>query len=142
MFFKEVAERSLEMVIHWQRVGFVHGVMNTDNMSILGLTIDYGPYGWLEGYDFGWTPNTTDSQHKRYRYGSQPDVVLWNLYQLANAIYPLVGEAEGFETVLSEYRDNYTVAYLDMMRSKLGLKIERGRRCPSLLRLRACVTSH
>jgi uncharacterized protein YdiU (UPF0061 family) len=123
-FFKEVSERSLEMVIHWQRVGFVHGVMNTDNLSILGLTIDYGPYGWLEGYDFGWTPNTTDSQQKRYRYGSQPDVVLWNLYQLANALYPLVGEAEGFETVLSEYRDNYTIAYLDMMRSKLGLKLK------------------
>jgi uncharacterized protein YdiU (UPF0061 family) len=123
-FFKEVAERSLEMVIHWQRVGFVHGVMNTDNLSILGLTIDYGPYGWLEGYDFGWTPNTTDSQQKRYRYGSQPDVVLWNLYQLGNALYTMVGEAEGFETVLSEYRDDYTVAYLDMMRSKLGLNLK------------------
>ncbi|MFT5437993.1 MAG: hypothetical protein ACI840_002653, partial [Ulvibacter sp.] len=123
-FFKEVAERSLEVVIHWQRVGFVHGVMNTDNLSILGLTIDYGPYGWLEGYDSGWTPNTTDSQQKRYRYGNQPDVVLWNLYQLANALYPLVGEAEGFETILSDYRDNYTVAYLDMMRSKLGLNLK------------------
>ena len=53
-FFREVAERTLSMIIHWQRVGFVHGVMNTDNMSILGLTIDYGPYGWLEGFDFGW----------------------------------------------------------------------------------------
>ena len=61
-FFKEVANRTLDMIIHWQRVGFVHGVMNTDNMSILGLTIDYGPYGWLEGFDFGWTPNTTDRQ--------------------------------------------------------------------------------
>ena len=123
-FFKEVSERSLEMVIHWQRVGFVHGVMNTDKLSILGLTIDYGPYGWLEGYHFGWTPNTTDSQQKLYRYGSQPDVVLWNLYQLANALYPLVGEAEGFEMVLSEYRDSYTVAYADMMRSKLGLNMK------------------
>ena len=66
-FFKEVTVKSMEMVIHWQRVGFVHGVMNTDNMSILGLTIDYGPYGWLEGYDHGWTPNTTDSAHRRYR---------------------------------------------------------------------------
>ena len=58
-FFNEVSQRNLEMIIEWQRVGFVHGVMNTDNMSILGLTIDYGPYGWLEGFDFGWTPNTT-----------------------------------------------------------------------------------
>ena len=67
-FFREVTNNTLEMIIHWQRVGFVHGVMNTDNMSILGLTIDYGPYGWLEGYEEGWTPNTTDRQHKRYRY--------------------------------------------------------------------------
>ena len=79
-FFKEVTERTLDMIIHWQRVGFVHGVMNTDNLSILGLTIDYGPYGWLEGYDYGWTPNTTDRQHKRYRYGNQPNIGLWNLY--------------------------------------------------------------
>ena len=67
------------MIIHWQRIGFVHGVMNTDNMSILGLTIDYGPYGWLEGYEYGWTPNTTDRQHKRYRYGNQANIGLWNL---------------------------------------------------------------
>jgi len=120
-FFKEVTNRSLEMVIHWQRVGFVHGVMNTDNMSILGLTIDYGPYGWLEDYDFGWTPNTTDSQNKRYRYGSQPEVVLWNLYQLANALYLLVEETEGFEFILKDFRTQYKKAYLNMMRSKLGL---------------------
>ena len=120
-FFKEVTERSLEMVIHWQRVGFVHGVMNTDNMSILGLTIDYGPYGWLEGFDFDWTPNTTDSQHKRYRYGNQPDVVLWNLYQLANALYPLIEEPEGLEAVLKSYKTEYEKQYLEMMKSKIGL---------------------
>ena len=67
------------MIVHWQRVGFVHGVMNTDNMSILGLTIDYGPYGWLEDFDFGWTPNTTDNQNKRYRYGNQPNIQNLNL---------------------------------------------------------------
>ncbi len=66
-FFNEVVNLNIDMVVHWQRIGFVHGVMNTDNMSILGLTIDYGPYGWLEGFDFGWTPNTTDSQFKRYK---------------------------------------------------------------------------
>ena len=64
-FFNEVVDRTLEMIVHWQRVGFVHGVMNTDNLSILGLTIDYGPYGWLEDYDVDWTPNTTDRGHKR-----------------------------------------------------------------------------
>ncbi|WP_417800937.1 protein adenylyltransferase SelO [Tenacibaculum sp.] len=120
-FFKEVAERSLEMVIHWQRVGFVHGVMNTDNMSILGLTIDYGPYGWLEGYDHGWTPNTTDNTHKRYRYGAQPEVVLWNLYQLANALYPLIEEAEPLEAVLESYQEKFPEKYMHMMREKLGL---------------------
>ena len=66
-FFRKVAEKTLHMIMEWQRVGFVHGVMNTDNMSILGLTIDYGPYGWLEGFDIGWTPNPPDRQHKRYR---------------------------------------------------------------------------
>ncbi|MGB5436392.1 MAG: YdiU family protein [Maribacter sp.] len=120
-FFKEVAVRSLEMVMHWQRVGFVHGVMNTDNMSILGLTIDYGPYGWLEGYDHGWTPNTTDNAHKRYRYGTQPQVVLWNLLKLANALYPLIEEVEPLQTILSEYQDEMPKAYLNMMKSKLGL---------------------
>ncbi|WP_298503740.1 protein adenylyltransferase SelO [uncultured Maribacter sp.] len=121
-FFKEVMLRNLDMVIHWQRVGFVHGVMNTDNMSILGLTIDYGPYGWLEGYDAGWTPNTTDRQYKRYRFGNQADIVLWNLYQLANALYPLIEESQGLEAILEEYTDVYAQKYAAMMRSKLGLQ--------------------
>jgi uncharacterized protein YdiU (UPF0061 family) len=123
-FFKEVSERTLEMIIHWQRVGFVHGVMNTDNMSILGLTIDYGPYGWLEGYEYGWTPNTTDRQHKRYRYGNQPNIGLWNLVQLANALYPLIEEAEPLEGVLNQYKIDFETGSLNMMRSKLGLEIE------------------
>ncbi|MBD0402690.1 YdiU family protein [Flammeovirga sp. EKP202] len=122
-FFKEVAERSMEMVLGWQRVGFVHGVMNTDNMSILGLTIDYGPYGWLEGYDFGWTPNTTDSQFKRYRYGTQGEIVGWNLFKLANAIYPLIGEAEGLQDALEDYKDTYVQRYNKMMLEKLGLSL-------------------
>lgn len=120
-FFREVSERTLEMIIHWQRVGFVHGVMNTDNMSILGLTIDYGPYGWLEGFDFGWTPNTTDRQHKRYRYGNQPNIGLWNLFQLANALYPLIEEVELLEAVLAAYKTNFEQKSLAMMKSKLGL---------------------
>jgi uncharacterized protein YdiU (UPF0061 family) len=120
-FFKEVSARTLDMIIHWQRVGFVHGVMNTDNMSILGLTIDFGPYGWLEGFDFGWTPNTTDRQHKRYRYGNQPNMGLWNLYQLANAIYPIIEEAEPLEAILDQYKNNFEQQSLQMMKSKLGL---------------------
>lgn len=120
-FFKEVAEKTLDMIIHWQRVGFVHGVMNTDNLSILGLTIDYGPYGWLEGYDHGWTPNTTDNQNKRYRYGNQANIGLWNLVQLANALYPLIEEAEPLQKVVSDYKTAYRQKYLDMMKSKIGL---------------------
>jgi len=120
-FFREVTKNTLDMIIHWQRVGFVHGVMNTDNMSILGLTIDYGPYGWLEGYEEGWTPNTTDRQHKRYRYGNQVNIGLWNLYQLANAIFPLIEDAAPVEEILKEYRENYSIQYLSMMKSKIGL---------------------
>ena len=120
-FFQEVTNKTLEMIIHWQRVGFVHGVMNTDNMSILGLTIDYGPYGWLEGFDFEWTPNTTDKQHKRYRYGNQPTIGLWNLYQLANALYPLIEEAAPLEKILEGYKSNFEKKSQDMMRAKLGL---------------------
>ena len=70
----EVGKRTAFMIIDWMRVGFVHGVMNTDNMSILGQTIDYGPYGWLDNYDAHWTPNTTDAAGRRYRYGHQPRI--------------------------------------------------------------------
>jgi len=121
-FMKEVAERTMKMIVHWQRVGFVHGVMNTDNLSILGLTIDYGPYGWLEGYDHGWTPNTTDRQQKRYRFENQPDIGLWNLLKLANALYPLIEDAKPLEAILHEYKANYEPAYQQMMKDKLGLE--------------------
>ena len=121
--FKAVSERTLEMVIHWQRVGFVHGVMNTDNMSILGLTIDYGPYGWLEGYDKKWTPNTTDIQHKRYQYGQQGDIALWNLLKLANALYPLVEDAAPLEEIITNYKKMYSVKYFEMMKSKVRIRI-------------------
>ncbi|SHG50581.1 protein adenylyltransferase SelO [Winogradskyella jejuensis] len=120
-FFNEVMQRTLDMVIHWQRVGFVHGVMNTDNMSILGLTIDYGPYGWLEGFDFGWTPNTTDTQNKRYRFANQPNIGLWNLYQLANALYPLIEDTKPLETILENYKLGFEKKSFEMMKSKLGL---------------------
>jgi len=123
-FFKSVSDKTLEMIIHWQRVGFVHGVMNTDNMSILGLTIDYGPYGWLEGYDFDWTPNTTDKQNKRYRFGNQPNIGLWNLLQLANALYPLIEDAAALEEILNGYNEEFHQKYELMMKSKLGLTTE------------------
>ncbi len=120
-FFREVSRKTLEMVIDWQRVGFVHGVMNTDNMSILGLTIDYGPYGWLEGYDPTWTPNTTDRQYKRYGYGSQPNIALWNLLQLANSLIAIANEPAEFEQILLEFKEGFEANYPQMMAKKIGL---------------------
>ncbi len=120
-WFAEVCRRTAELIVHWMRVGFVHGVMNTDNMSILGLTIDYGPYGWLEDYDPAWTPNTTDAAGRRYCYGRQPQIALWNLVQLANALYPLIGAAEPLEQALAVYGETCEGAGQRMMARKLGL---------------------
>ena len=120
-WFDEVTTRTADMIVHWMRVGFVHGVMNTDNMSVLGLTIDYGPYGWLEDYDADWTPNTTDAATRRYRFGQQPAVAQWNLVQLGNAIYPLIGEAEPLNAVLNGFAKRYTEGARAMTAAKLGL---------------------
>ncbi len=120
-WFREVAARTATMVVHWMRVGFVHGVMNTDNMSILGLTIDYGPYGWLEDYDPNWTPNTTDAAMRRYCFGRQPAIAQWNLLQLAKAIHPLVGEAEPLNEALADFATRYTGQFKKATAAKLGL---------------------
>ena len=119
--FDEVCRLTVEMIVHWMRVGFVHGVMNTDNMSILGLTIDYGPYGWLDNFDPDWTPNTTDAAGRRYRFGHQPAVAQWNLLQLANALYPLVENASPLEAALQRFATDYDAQRLEMMAAKLGL---------------------
>ena len=121
-WFEEVCRTTAEMVVHWQRVGFVHGVMNTDNMSILGLTIDYGPYGWLENYDPEWTPNTTDAGERRYRYGNQPAMAFWNLGQLANALYPLIKQVEPLQKAMDLYTTTFVQGWQAMMAAKLGLK--------------------
>ncbi len=123
-FFKSVADSTREMIVHWQRVGFVHGVMNTDNMSVHGITIDYGPYGWLEDYNPNWTPNTTDNEHKRYRFGNQPEIALWNLYQLANALFPLIEEAAPLEAILNSFQNQYEMDYINMMQDKLGFVLK------------------
>ena len=125
-WFDEVTQRTADMVVHWMRVGFVHGVMNTDNMSVLGLTIDYGPYGWLEDYDPNWTPNTTDAATRRYRFGQQPQVAQWNLLQLANAIYPLIGDAEPLNAILGSYAKRYTEGSQAMTADKFGLEAYAG----------------
>ncbi len=121
----EVSERTAKMIVEWMRVGFVHGVMNTDNMSVLGLTIDYGPYGWLEPFEPGWTPNTTDAQGRRYRFGNQPQIALWNLLRFANAIYPLVGEAPPLEAAIQRYPSVLEAEQTAMMHAKLGLETQR-----------------
>jgi serine/tyrosine/threonine adenylyltransferase len=120
-WFAEICRLSQDMLVHWMRVGFVHGVMNTDNMSVLGLTIDYGPYGWIDNYDPDWTPNTTDAGQRRYRFGQQPAIMRWNLYQLANAIYPLIGDAEALQSILETLPQAYEHAYHRMMCDKLGI---------------------
>ena len=117
----EVARRTAVMVAHWQAVGFAHGVMNTDNMSILGLTIDYGPFGFLDGYDPGHICNHSDTQG-RYAFARQPNVAWWNLHALAHALRPLCADPDTtLPAVLERFGDDFTVAYSDHMRAKLGL---------------------
>jgi uncharacterized protein YdiU (UPF0061 family) len=94
--------------------------MNTDNMSILGLTIDYGPYGWLESFDPGWTPNTTDAGMRRYRYGAQPQIVHWNLLQLANALARLTEDHAALQEGLDAYGRLYAERFRAMMAERLG----------------------
>jgi len=120
-WFEEICRRTAVMIAHWMRVGFVHGVMNTDNMSILGLTIDYGPYGWLEGYDPNWTPNTTDLPGRRYTYGRQPQIAAWNLARLAGALSPLIEDVHVLERGLEVYADTFTSSWRRMLADKLGI---------------------
>lgn len=120
-WLKHVAETTASMISHWMRVGFVHGVMNTDNMSIHGLTIDYGPYGWLEDYDPNWTPNTTDSSTRRYRYGHQAQIGAWNIARLAEAVAPLMDDVESLYSVLEHYENKYIEFQNSNWASKLGI---------------------
>jgi protein adenylyltransferase len=119
--YKEVCTRTALMVSHWMRVGYVHGVMNTDNMSILGLTIDYGPYGWIDDYDPNWTPNTTDLPGRRYRFGRQPLVAQWNLLRLANALAPLFDDPQVLKAGLDLYTTEYEAQSTAQTYQKFGL---------------------
>ena len=119
--FREVCRRTGELMADWMRLGFVHGVMNTDNLSILGVTIDYGPYGWLEGYDLEWTPNTTDAEGRRYCYGNQPHIAQWNLTRLAEALLPLIPDKKDLEQGLKLYADTFSAAWQRALARKLGV---------------------
>jgi len=119
-WYREICERTAVMVAHWRRVGFVHGVMNTDNMSVLGLTIDYGPYGWIDDYDPDWTPNTTDAGQRRYRFGQQAQVAHWNLAQLGRALLPLFEDAAPLQAGLDAFPPAYAQADRMHTAAKLG----------------------
>jgi len=140
----EVCRRTAELLADWQAVGFCHGVMNTDNMSILGLTIDYGPFGFLDAFDPGHVCNHSDEQG-RYAFARQPQVAYWNLHALAQALVPLVSQGEqvdteGLQAALSRYAEVFPVALMRRMRAKLGLVTEQegdGALVDDLLRLLA-----
>jgi uncharacterized protein YdiU (UPF0061 family) len=121
-WFVEVCERTAQMVVEWMRVGFVHAVMNTDNMSILGLTIDYGPYGWLDDFDPHFTPNTTDSMERRYRFAQQPAVAQWNVARLADAVRPVMESDEVVQRGMDRYVDVFTARYGKMLAAKFGVR--------------------
>lgn len=121
-WFEEVCSRTAVMIAHWMRVGFVHGVMNTDNMSILGLTIDYGPYGWIDNFDPGWTPNTTDAQGRRYCFGRQPDIARWNLERLAEALGTLLPSTQGLADGIATYDQTYFRALTSSLADKFGFE--------------------
>lgn len=121
-FLREIVHRTARLIAQWQSVGFAHGVMNTDNMSIIGLTIDYGPFGFLDEFDPEFICNHSD-YGGRYAFDQQPNVGLWNLYKLAQTLIPLI-EVEQAEAVLSEYQSTFTNHLIELMRAKFGLTTE------------------
>lgn len=121
LWFREVVERTASLMVEWMRVGFVHGVMNTDNMSILGLTIDYGPYSFIDDYDPDFTPNTTDLPGRRYAFGKQPSIGYWNLGCLASALAPLFPDTDILVAALKSFETIYREKHRAMMGVKLGL---------------------
>lgn len=118
---EEVTRHTARMIAHWQAVGFMHGVMNTDNMSILGQTIDYGPFGFMEGFDANHICNHSDNQG-RYSYANQPQVGHWNCYALAQALLPLIGEVELTQEALDVYQPEFARHINQLLHAKLGLE--------------------
>jgi len=121
-WLQAVVQRTAVMVAHWQAVGFCHGVMNTDNMSILGLTIDYGPFAFLDVFDPGHICNHSDPGG-RYAFDAQPEIAHWNLYALANALLPLIGRPTLAEQALETFEPVFMRSYQQLMAAKLGLKL-------------------
>jgi len=119
--FARTVEASAALVAQWMALGFVHGVMNTDNCSVLGLTLDYGPYGWVEEVDPAFTPNTTDAEGRRYCYGRQPAIMAWNLARYGSALAPLLSDVAPLQAALDGYSGAYGRAYGAQLAAKLGL---------------------
>lgn len=121
----DVARRTGELIAHWMAVGFMHGVMNTDNMSILGLTLDYGPFGFMEAFDAGHICNHSD-HHGRYSYRNQPAVAQWNLYRLADALLPLIGRPALAQAAVDEqFGPVFEGRFEQLFGAKLGLRAKR-----------------
>ena len=122
---REVALRTGRLIAQWQAVGFCHGVMNTDNMSILGLTIDYGPFGFIDGFDANHICNHSDDSG-RYAYSMQPRIGEWNCFCLGQALLPLIGSVELAKAALAGYREAFDQQWSVLQHAKLGLETSAG----------------
>ena len=120
-WFTAISQQTVKLIVEWYRVGFIHGVMNTDNMSIIGQTIDYGPYSMLEDYDLNFTSNTTDLPSKRYTFGNQGKIAQWNLWQLANALFPLIQDEAYLEETLNNFSLDFWLEHDAMLCRKFGI---------------------
>lgn len=123
MMFETIVKDTAELVAKWQCYGFCHGVLNTDNMSVLGLTIDYGPYGWMEHFDPDYICNHSDNDRGRYKYKAQPEICKWNLYKLCEALEPLVDLEYSTNYVRAHYDNYFETAYMEKLAQKVGFFI-------------------
>ena len=132
-WFHNLAQQTIDLVADWMQFGFVHGVMNTDNMSIHGLTLDFGPFGWLSDFDLDFTPNTSDARESRYAYGKQIDIAIWNLSRLAGAINSFDNKTESYLEILNQIQEQAALMIKARFAFKLG--IETHDQAPSLVQI-------
>lgn len=140
--FDQICRRTAELVVEWMRVGFTHGVLNTDNMSVLGLGIDYGPYAFLDAYDLNFTSNTTDLPGRRYAFGQQGKIAQWNLWQLANALYPLLGESKALESALDRFPEYFWKLHDRMVHRKFGFAEQSSDSAALVVSIQSFMQSH
>lgn len=121
-WFQTVVDSTAKVIAKWQGVGFVHGVLNTDNMSVLGETIDYGPFGFMEEFEPEWTPNTTDKHYRRYTYENQPEIGQWNITKLGNALLAFLKNAARIKEIISTYKQSFKEQHYLVFKEKLGFE--------------------